>query len=482
MWSSHPGRRGPFPVIPGIAMALGIIVGGATPAWSGGLYPLGETTEVSRLSDEPVPFATPPDLPDRPRLLWEFGDPFLDTGNLTHGFEVPGGAVWQPRLWIFGTLRTAVQTFDNGARDRISEWATRLDLYANLALTGTEKIIVGIRPLDKNRPNEFSRCIIEPDQDDGCEEEFNANIRTLFFEGDLGSLLPNLDPGGITALDFGFSVGRQLLQFQEGIMINDEVDALGIVRNNIRLPGISNLRVSGVWGWNELDRPGARGDPRRSNETAQMFGLFNSADLQVSTVNLDVIYVDDGEPNGTSFNIGAAAIQRIGHLNTAFRINSSIAKDADTPQVADGTLLSAELSWTPTSSDDIVYMNPFIAIDTFTQAGREPVVGGPLGALGILFASPSLGNFGSELSSFANEVAGIAIGYQAFWQNHRRNLVLEIAARKDTEGNGLDEGALGFQFQQRLAQHVQFQLDGHYALQENRDNGYGARTEILIQF
>ncbi|MCH7878781.1 MAG: hypothetical protein IH914_05660, partial [candidate division Zixibacteria bacterium] len=136
----------------------------------------------------------------------------------------------------------------------------------------------------------------------------------------------------------------------------------------------------------------------------------------------------------------------------------------------------------PKSSDDIVYINPFIAIDTFTQAGREPVVGGPLGSLGILFASPSLGNFGSELNSFANEVAGIAIGYQAFWQNHRRNLVLEIAARKDTEGNGLDEGAFGFQFQQRLAQHVQFQLDGHYALQEKRDNGYGARTEILIQF
>lgn len=447
--------------------------------------------DVSRLSDKPVPFKVPPDLPDRPRLLWEFGDRFLDTGNLTHGFEIPTGSMWQPRLNIFGTLRTSVQTFDNVTSDKTAEWRNRFDLYANLALTQTEKILLGVRPLDENRFSEFAGCGFGDNANDGCDDEFfGLNIRALFFEGDLGSLLPSLDPGGTTRLDFGFTVGRQLLQFQEGMLLNDEIDSIGFVRNNILLPGIPKLRISGLWGWNEVDRPGARGNPRRSNKTAQMFGLFNSADTRQSTINLDIIYVDDPEPNGTGFYASLASIQRIGHFNTAFRINNSIASDTATPQVANGTLLSAEISWTPQSTDNIVYINPFITSGTFTQAGREPIVGGPLGALGILFASPSLGNFQAEMNSFANQVAGIAIGYQAFWQNHRRQLIMELAGRLDTKGADLagggdgspDEAGIGFEFRQRLAQHVQLQLDGHYTIGEDRDNGYGSRLELLIQY
>jgi len=452
----------------------------AKPAWSDGIYPLGETSDVSRLSDEPIPFQTPDnsDLPKRPGLIWEFGDPFLDTGKLDSGFEIPTGAVWQPRLWLFATLRSAVQTYDDGVAPRASEWVSRLDLFANLQLTGTEKMVFGIRPFDTNRPDRFSGYTFEPTADDGFNDNTNANIRTLFFEGDLGSLFPILDRQGSTPLDFGFSVGRQPLLFQDGIMINDTVDAVGLVRNNVRLPGVSNLRSSLVYGWDELGRSNAQ-----LNDEANMFGFFNSADLKNSSVNLDMVYVYDSRDLGQdSFNIGLSSTQRIGHLNTTFRVNSSIAEGRDTLAAADGTLLSAEISLTPYGSDDVFYVNPFIAIDNYTQVGREPVVGGPLGTLGILFASPSIGNFAAELNPFANEVAGVAIGYQAFWDNHKRNLILEAAGRKNTTGVGNDDLAVGFQFQQRLAQRIQLQLDGHYAFQENRDNGYGARTEILIQF
>ncbi len=465
-----------------VIAAFGKVFGGAQPALADNLlYPLGETTETSRLSDEPIAFQTPEnsDLPDRPGLIWEFGDPFLDTGKLHSGFELPGGAVWQPRLWVFGTLRTSVQTFDNGVNDRTTEWVNRLDLFANLQLTGTEKLLIGLRPFDQNRPDRFSGYTFEPDSQDGFNEDLSGDIRTLFFEGDLGSLFPVLDRHGFTALDFGFSVGRQPLLFQDGIMINDTVDSVGLVRNNVRLPGVSNLRSSLVYGWDELGRSNAL-----INEEANMFGFFNSADLRYSSVNLDMVYVYDSR-NGSgqdSFNIGLSSTQRIGHLNTTFRVNSSIAEGADTLAAADGVLLSAEISYTPSASDDIVYFNPFYTIDTYTQVGREPVVGGPLGTLGVLFASPSIGNFGSELNSFANEVAGFALGYQAFWDNHRRNLVLEVAGRKNTTGNGNDDLAVGFQLQQRLAQRVQIQFDAHYAFQENRDNGYGGRTEFLIQF
>ncbi len=440
-------------------------------------FPLGHTEETPAFSSEHIQLRPPSDTGTRPPLIYEGGDLFLGTGSLYEGFETPWGAVWQPQLWVFGTMRSSVHTFENASSDStVSEWANRLDLYANIQLTGTEKFIIGIRPLDKNQPSRFSRVAFNDNRGSG-ESEFNLNIRTMFFEGDLGSLFPKMDPAGITMQDYGFSVGRQLLQFQEGIMLNDEIDALALVRNNIHLPGIPNLRTSFVWGWNELGRSDGERDDK-----ANMFGLFNSVDMQDTSWNLDLVYVTDEEAVGNSYHIGFSAIQRIGHFSTAFRVNSSVAEDNDSAEVGTGTLFSAEVSFTPQRSDDIVYFNTFVAAGNFTQVGREPIVGGPLGALGILFASPSLGNFGSELISFADDVAGFATGYQAFWNHHRTSLTLEVAGRKDTSGQRFDDLAFGFEFRQRLAQRIQLQVDSHYTVQEKRGNGYGLRTEILYQF
>ena len=457
-----------------------LITSMATSAVAGWLYPLGETTDTPRFSEERVQLKSPSDTGNRPPLIYEGGDLFLGSGNLYEGFETPWGAVWQPQLWVFATMRSAVYTFDDGVQSPSAEWGNRLDIYANLQLTGTEKIIIGLRPLDRNRLDRFSRVTFN-DNRGGSEAEFNGDIRTLFFEGDLGSLLPSLDPGGYTNLDYGFTVGRQLLTFQEGILLNDEIDAVGLVRNNIRLPGVSNLRTSVLYGWNEVGRSNAE---NVNGTTTKMIGMFNSADTPTSTFNLDLIYTIDANEitDDDAAYVGFSAIQRIGHFNTAFRVNTSIALGDDSAQAADGTLVSAEVSFTPRSSDDVVYLNTFVSIENFTQAGREPVVGGPLGALGILFASPSLGNFGSELNSFADDVVGFALGYEAFWDNHRRSLTLEVAGRRDISGGDIDAVAVGFELRQRLLQRLQLQVDAHRSFFEKRDDGYGGRVELLYQF
>jgi hypothetical protein len=456
-------------------MLAGIVLCFSAPAYAD-LFPLGHTKDVSAFSEEHIQLLAPSDTGSRPALIYEGGDLFLGVGDLYEGFETPWGAVWQPQLWVFGTMRSAVQMFENASSNSTaSEWANRLDLYANVQLTGTEKFIIGVRPLDRNEPSKFSRVAFNDNRGDG-QSEFNMNVRTMFFEGDLGSLFPGLDPEGTKPIDYGFSVGRQLLQFQEGIMLNDEIDSIGIVRNNIHLPGIPSLRTSFVWGWNDI----GRSDAGRDN-TTNMYGLFNSADMQNLSWNLDMVYVSDDVDGGDSYHLGLSSIQRIGHYNTAFRINASSAETASA-KAGTGVLYSAEVSLTPQKSDDIAYLNTFIADGNFTQVGREPVVGGPLGALGILFASPSLGNFGSELNSFANDVVGFAMGYQAFWNHHRTSLTLETAGRKDTSGDRFDDIAFGFEFRQRLAQRIQLQVDSHYTIQEKRSNGYGLRTEILYQF
>ena len=81
------------------------------------------------------------------------------------------------------------------------------------------------------------------------------------------------------------------------------------------------------------------------------------------------------------------------------------------------------------------------------------------------------------------------MGYQAFWDNHRRNVVFELAGVKDTtrglfdvDGPGTDAAAFTVQFQQAIGQRVQLQLDAFVSYIEGRTNGSGARAEILVQF
>ena len=440
------------------------------------LLPLGESVSTSRFSDEKIQLIEPSDTGNRPPLIYESGDDFLGQGELQEGFTTPWGAVWQPQFWVFGTLRTGLFYFDNGVRAPSTEWATRLSLFANLQLTHTEKLIIGVRPLDRNQFNRFTRLQLN-DEFGSSKIEPNLDIRTFFFEGDFGSLFPALDPAGKKPIDLGFSIGRQALTFQNAIMINDTVDGVGIVRNNIRFAGISGMRSTLFYGWNELDRADAV-----SRENNNMIGWFNSIDTPSGTRNVDMIYINDEREGGDSFNIGGASIQRLGHYNTSFRINHSHAEN-ETSKARSGTIYSAEVSWTPYKSDDIAFVD-----GRYTQAGRESVVGGPLGGLGILFASPSLGNFLSELDNFTNEEAGIVLGYEAFWSdgqqsnNHRRSLTLEVAGIKDLDDSSFDDFAFGFEFRTRLAHRIQWQLDSSYSVLEKRDDGVTIRSEIRYQF
>ena len=445
-------------------------------AWYDSFWPLGQRTGVVSLNKEYVRFKGVGDIPERPALLFEAGDIFLGVGNLYEGFEVPLiGAVWQPRLWAYMINRTALQTFDNATPGRIrdTEIANRMDLFVNLQLTGTEKILLSFRPTDNNEPGRFTKYAFEG-SDDRFKNEFNLDLEAFFFEGDIGSLFPKIDVAGIKPIDFGFTVGRQSIVFQEGILITDTVDMFGLVRNNLTLKGYSNLRISGMYAWNRLDRSN-----RTSEADPDMFGLFTAIDGHVSTFNIDMIYVRDDDADGAY--LGLSAIQRLGGISTAFRFNGSLALDNQT--VGDGALLSVEVSHTVPGSDDIIYINPYLGIGNFTQAGREAVNGGPLGSLGIMFASPNLSLYGAEINPFTNDVVGFAMGYQAFWDDHKRNMILEFANKIDYDGRSFDSYALGFQVQQKINRFVQLTFESFFAVNtDGRDDSTGARFEIQVVY
>lgn len=436
-----------------------------------------EMESSSRLSDIPLPLQVG-DVPDRPTLLLELGEPFLGTGPFGHEIELPTGAVWRPSLWVFGTHRMAAQTVDDGAT-RTSEWAHRLDLFANLKLSASDRLLIGLRPLD--RENRFTSVSVEPDGD--VQDELNAVLRTIFFEGDLGEIIPAFDVDDTRMLDVGFSVGRQAVLFQDGILINSgglgNPDAVSLVRNNLQLPGTSNVRISVFYAWDNVYR-----DDNRLDRDAQLFGLFTETDFPVTTIDLDLVYLDAGEDTGDAFFSGIRGVQRIGPFNTTLTINASLPLEWETSQTSRGTLLFSEMSWTPPSTQDFLYLNAFWGIGEFSSAIRGPETGGPLGRTGILFDAVELGRYGAALGNRADNAAGGSLGYQTFFNRTRQQLIVELGGRKNTN-NRVDNGdacAAGLRYQHAVGRHFVAQVDAFGAVREGRDPSYGARLEWLTKF
>ena len=441
----------------------------------------------SRISSEALPLQIDA-VPDRPKLITELiplplGDTFLGSGPLGWEFTLPTGAVWRPSLWIFGTYRTAVQTFDSGPAERVTEWANRLDIFGNLKLSGSERILIGIRPLDQD--GNFSSYQFHPDKD--AEGEFNANIRTLFFEGDFGEIFPNLDPSDTRALDLGFSVGRQPLFFQNGQLIQDSIDAVGITKNNIPFPWTSNARMTALFGWNNVNRNENRGGRNQDDQSAKLFGLFNEIDFPASTVNIDMVFVSSDKDAGDAIFGGISGVQRLGPFNTTFQVNTSFPLDGDTAETSGGTLLFSEISWVPPRSHNILYLNAFWGIDQFSSAARNFDAGGPLGRVGILFASVMLGQYASPINNQAADAVGGSLGYQAFFgETMRKQLIVEVGVRDNTHKTPIlrDRGAaaIGARYQQALWQRFTILFDVFGAIQEDRKDAHGGRMELSMRF
>ena len=443
---------------------------------------------TSRLTDEYIPLQLE-GFPERPKLLVEIGNPYLGTGNIKPGFVLPTGAVWQPTLILFGTLRTAVQTFDGGDT-RFSEVAARLDLFANLQLSGTERLVIGFRNFD--RDGRFTSYILEPDPGDPAfealfgdrdrfREELNADIQSLYFEGDFGEIFPKLDKEDFGRKDYGFAVGRQPLLFQEGMLIDDSIDGIGITRNTLLPKNTSNFRATLYVGAENVHRSNVEDDE------AELFGLLTSTDFRASTVDVDLAYVTGSDLTGDLAAVGVSAVQRLGKINTSFRLLASSALDQETAFSTDGVLLFSEVSWTPHYTHDLFYFTTFAALDEFSSAARGPATGGPLGRAGINFAAVGLGSFGAPLSSRARDVAGGAVGYQKFiGPQNRRQMLTELGVRTGLAGGVDDSAAVTIRYQAAAGRRVVLGVSGFGARVESAaggdDSRFGGRFEVTFKF
>ncbi len=435
------------------------------------LFP--ENRERQEIIDAREPGDLGEELPAR-RSIFGDGDRFLRTGPTGEGFPLGTGATLRPYWVIHGQYRSALQFSDTSDGIDTIEWANRLDLLAEYYLTTTERFHVGFRPLDEE--GVFSGYTFEG-VNEGWNDGLDLEPEVLFFEGEFGEIFPELDKSDKFSLDYSFAVGRQPVFFQQGIMVNDILDGIGIARNNMFLFGSSASRVTFFWAPNQVHR-----NDNRRDDDANLFGLFTSHDFDKATIDFDLAYVDGTVGDG--FHVGLGHIRRFGYWNSTLRLNSSSALDEESAAIGSGFLLSHELSRTMTYNDDIAYFNAFWGIDQFSSAARGPAAGGPLGGMGLLYQAVGLGTYGAPLGNRANETVGFALGYQHFMDDADKQLILEVGGRGPTGDSGSDrsEFGLGLRYQAALNQHAILVLDGYGTYDDNDETGVGARVELRIKF
>jgi hypothetical protein len=445
----------------------------------------------SRISDEAIPLQLET-FPERPSPILELGDPFFDHGKISQGYLLPTGAVWQPSFVMWGDIRNAVQTVDpslDKSDNRTSEVASRVDLFGNLSLTSTERILIGVRPVDQD--GRFTRYTLDnpsgdTHEDRGFHDEFNFEPTLLFFEGDFGELFPILDPRDQYGLDFGFSVGRQTIAWQDGMLINDRIDSIGISKINLKPSMAVNYRSTLLYAWNELNRNRLL----KKDSSSSLFGWSNEIDFKETTAEFDIVYVDGDLESGDGIFSGLGFTHRLYSFNHTFRVLGSHGLGEGTDNNQDGALLFNELSMDLEGTHDYVYLDSFYGIDQFRSASRAPEFGGPLGGTGVLFASLGLGRYGAALNNQADDAFGSALGYQIFFNDRRQQILVEVGGRYAVEDIGQRAVASGVSFQTAVGQRNVLRFDTFTRYGDERlkagtsqDNafGVGARLEWMLR-
>jgi len=406
----------------------------------------------------------------------EIGPKLLGLGKIKNGFRLPSGAVWQPALYLLGSARTAFNTQKKSRQQHSNEVAVRADVFFNLQLSATERVLLGLTPFNKG--SKFSRYQFSPGANNGYTESLNSNIDTFWVEGDIGELLPNHKNQQRKKYDMAFSFGRQVIAFQDSVMMNDAIDALVLVKNNMHIiPNSPSTRLSAVYGWNNINRADGLRD-----DSARFYGLFSETDTWKRTIEMDIAYMtSNNEADGGFY--GFSSTQRMGHWNSTLRLNGSFTALKETKNMRNGTLLTLQLSRNLKTSHNVYYVNFYAGFDQYRAATKDQDVGSSIGLIGISFASPGLGNFNSALSDNTDNSYGLATGYQWFFNRDRSNFMLEFALKQQSliaQRNNLK--AISLRFQKAISRRWLWQLDAYVADDVFQGTNYGLRSGLGLQF
>lgn len=436
------------------------------------------------LAQEPYMFpddVLPPQVeifPERPRMIFEFGDKFFSNGELPYGVNPWSGTYWQPGLWGFGNYRMSHQyvILQGNEEPTLNNLVNRFDFFINLKLSGTERFFAAFRPLDKGGMTGWDLTVDNPEFIHNFEEKGEGELfkqwfypATWFFEGDIAELFQFLDYEDRLPRDIGFTLGRQPVFFQEGIVISDVLEVFGVAFNGLHFLNSSNLKISLMAGRNHIERDAGNDE--------NILGAFTELDFHKNMVNFDMAYVQENQGNKTDgLVIGGSNVQQFGFWNTALRFGYSRSL-GDSSDIGDGVFLMGEFSRKHYPYKNIIYLNIFYKHDAFTPAAGK----GAFGRNGILFAPSGMSShtppMGTPLSS---RELGISAGYQLFMSGGRQSIVSEVSLRQGFEDE-INKIGIGFKYMKAIGQRFVFTIDGYFIKPSDEDNILGLRTEILIK-
>ncbi|MDZ7749280.1 MAG: hypothetical protein U5K43_11010 [Halofilum sp. (in: g-proteobacteria)] len=433
---------------------------------------------------------------DAPRPLMELGYPMYSAGAIGAGHNLIGRKnLVRPQFLLFGDWRTAVgRNTDDGGED-FSRAATRLNLNANLNITGTERLFALFRPLEDDDGN-FTRHVFDrtdangQELDDVSEVETSAEPVTLFFEGDMGRIWGGLSDE-YNDLELPFSVGRIPLFVQNGIWLDDAFDGFAFALPALNSPAldISNMDIAFYAGFNEINTNAIPNSVR----DASLFAVAAFIERRPAYWELDYGYVQDDGDDGVDssyHNVSVAWSRRFGAwLSHSTRVIGNFGQDEDGAgnNTADGGLLLLENSLITSKPYTLVpYLNVFYG-DGTPQALAQ-TAGQALQNTGINFEEDAITGF-PALDDTGRNAYGGALGIEYLF-NLNRQIVVEVAglSRHGEDSDRDDEFAVGVRFQQPFAQQWIFRADA--VVGEKVPGGSGTvaedfssvRAELRVKF
>ena len=425
---------------------------------------------------------------DAPRPLFEFLRPIYREGP----FGQSGDAFGKKNLLaagfnVTGDSRTAIALNDNGAAE-VGQIATRLNLELDLKLTGTERIHAFLRPLDKN--GNFTRHEFSADGDE-TEFELDGNIETLFFEGDVGSILSGLRDEW-SDIDLPFTFGKTPLLFQNGVWAEDAIvgGALAFAAKSSPALDISNMDFTLFAGFDDVDTPAVKnGDGALNDDNLDVYGVATYFETREGYLEAGYGFLDgSGEFSEFGYHSLTAAFTKRygGWLSNSVRGIWTFGQDADASgQTADGGILLIENSLiTSKPSTFIPYLNTWVGFDR-----PQPLMDntGLLKNTGIVFETDGLTGF-PTLDDTGHDTFGGAIGMQYLFNLDKQVVVematVQIMGDKNELGRAAESDQYGFglRYQQPISDRLIVRADAMYGALDEADDVSGVRLELRVKF
>ncbi len=428
---------------------------------------------------------------DTPRPLLEIGRSIYTEGPFRDGSTALGQKnIFDPSLAIYGEWRTAVAFNDNGAVEK-GLVATRLDLDVDLKLTATERIHALFRPLDQG--GKFTRYEFAGDDREQGDLVVDGNLQTLFFEGDIGSIVAGIKDEYVS-FDLPISGGLMPLFFQNGVWFDDAFigGAFAIPSLNSPMLDISNMDITFFGGVDKVTTPAITDDQGNlADHNLNIFGIALYAEANQGYWEGGFGRVDGtGDFDDNSYNSLTLAFSKRyrNWFSNSTRVVWTFGQEEGPrggQQTADGFMLLSENSLiTHLPSTLVPYFNAWVGLDRPQPLADDT---GLLKNTGINFETDALTGF-PRLDDTGHNTFGAALGVQYLFSLDQQIIVEVATAQIIGDANEIGRAArddqYGFQirYQRPFAKGWIVRADAMYGALKGLDDLAGVRLEFRRKF